>query len=92
MKPKANVGFWNQERCEYCDGPIADNTVDLPRKAGKRYVFIKSVPVGVCKECGSLHFVANVPKNVDATVRRRRKAKSLCPCTCSKANSGVTLN
>ena len=75
MKAKAKVGFWNGERCEYCDGPIVEKIVDLPRRVGKRYVLIKNVPVGVCKECGTRYFAANILKTVEATIHGRRKAK-----------------
>jgi YgiT-type zinc finger domain-containing protein len=75
MKPKTEVGFWNGERCEYCEGFIVDKTVDLPRRVGRRYVLIKNVPVGVCKECGTRYFTANVLKIIEATIRGRRKAK-----------------
>jgi hypothetical protein len=47
MTAKTNTGFWEGERCEYCNGPIVEKTVDLPRKAGRRYVLVKNVPVGV---------------------------------------------
>lgn len=75
MKAKSRVGFWNREQCEHCDGPIVEKTVDLPRKVGRRYVLIRNVPVGVCKECGTRYFAANVLKTIEATVRGRRKAE-----------------
>lgn len=75
MKAKANVEFWNGEHCEYCDGPIVERLVDLPRRVGKRYVLIKNVPVGVCKECGTRYFAANILKTIEATIHGRRKPK-----------------
>jgi len=79
MKGETKLGFWNGERCEYCDGPILEKIVDLPRKVGRKYVLIKNVPVGVCKKCGTRYFAANVLKTIEATVRGRRKAeKEIC--------------
>ena len=75
MKAKIEVGFWNGERCEYCSGPIVEKIVDLPRRVGKRYVLIKNVPVGVCKECGTRYFSANILKTIEAMTHGRRKAK-----------------
>ena len=75
MKKKVSCEFWSGEHCEYCDGPIVEKTVDLPRRVGKRYVLIKNVPVGVCKECGTRYFAANILKTIEATIRGRRKAK-----------------
>ncbi len=75
MRTKTKVGFWSGEHCEYCDGPIIEKTVDLPRKVGKGYVLIKNVPVGVCKDCGTRYFAANVLKIIEATIRGRRTAK-----------------
>jgi YgiT-type zinc finger domain-containing protein len=72
---RTKIGFWNGERCEYCDGPIVEKTVDLPRRVGKRYVLVKNVPVGVCKECGTRYFAANILKTIEAIIRERRKAK-----------------
>ena len=75
MKRKTTLGFWNGERCEYCDGPIVEKIVDLPRKVGRRYVLVKNVPVGVCKKCGTRYFAANVLKTIEATIRGRKKAE-----------------
>lgn len=74
MKKESKMGFWKDERCEYCDGPIVEKIIDLPRKVGKRYVLIKNVPVGVCKECGTRYFAANILKTIETTIRGRRKA------------------
>jgi YgiT-type zinc finger domain-containing protein len=74
MKKETKIGFWKGEHCEYCDGPLVEKIVDLPRKVGKRYVLIKNVPVGVCHECGIRYFSANILKTIEATVRGRRKA------------------
>ena len=66
--------FWEGERCEYCDGPIFEKKVDLLRKVGGKYVLVKNVPAGVCRECGTRYYTANVLKTVGATIRRRHKA------------------
>jgi YgiT-type zinc finger domain-containing protein len=74
-KSKTSIGFWNGERCEYCKGPIVEKIVDLPRRFGNKYVLIKTVPVGVCKECGTRYFAANILETIETTIRGQRKAK-----------------
>jgi YgiT-type zinc finger domain-containing protein len=74
MKGGIKLGFWDGEQCEYCNGPIVEKIMDLPRKAGKKYVLIKNVPVGVCKKCGTKYYAANVLKTIESSVCGRRKA------------------
>jgi len=66
--------FWKGERCEYCKGVIIEKKVSLSRKAKGTYVVIENVPAGVCKECGTRYYAANVLKTVEETIRGRRKA------------------
>ena len=68
------MGFWEGERCEYCEGVIVGKKVDLSKKVRGKYVFLKNVPAGVCKECGTRYYAANVLKTIEETVRGRRKA------------------
>lgn len=67
--------FWEGERCEYCDGLIVEKKLDLPRKVKGKYVLIENVPTGVCTECGTRYYAANVLKTIEETLRGRRKAK-----------------
>ena len=67
-------GFWSRERCEYCEGRIVDKRVDLSRKTRGKYVLIQDVPAGVCVECGTRYYTANVLKTIDEMIRGRRKA------------------
>lgn len=67
-------GFWSGERCEYCEGRIVDKRVDLSRKTRGKYVLLQNVPAGVCLECGTRYYTANVLKTIDETIRGRRKA------------------
>ena len=69
------MGFWEGERCEYCSGLIVEKRVDLPRKVKGNYVLIENVPAGVCAECGTRYYAANVLKTIEETVRGRRKAE-----------------
>lgn len=75
MSEKNNKGFWDGERCEYCEGLIVEKTVDMTRKIGKRYVLIKQVPAGVCRECGTKYYTANVLKTIEARIHGRGKAE-----------------
>jgi YgiT-type zinc finger domain-containing protein len=69
------MGFWDGERCEYCNGLIVEKRVDLTRKVGENYFLVENVPAGVCTECGTRYYAANVLKTVEETIRGRRKAE-----------------
>lgn len=69
------MSFWDGEYCEYCNGLIVEEIVDLPRKVGERYVLIQGVPAGVCTECGTRYYAANVLKTVEEIVRGRVQAE-----------------
>lgn len=71
---ETTLSFWEDENCEYCDGPITEKIVDVSRKVKGKYVLIENVPAGVCKECGTRYYAANVLKALEETVRGRRKA------------------
>jgi YgiT-type zinc finger domain-containing protein len=67
-------GFWAGERCEYCGGPLVEKRVELLRKAGKQYVLIEKVPAGVCTECGTRYYAANVLKMIEEALRGQQLA------------------
>jgi len=68
------MSFWENETCEYCGGPIIERRVTLHRKVRGGYVLIENVPAGVCRECGTHYYAANVLKIVEESIRGRRKA------------------
>ena len=69
------MSFWEGERCEYCHGLIREKSTDLSRKVKGKYVVFENVPTGVCTECGTRYYAANVLKSIEETLRRRPKAK-----------------
>jgi YgiT-type zinc finger domain-containing protein len=80
------------ERCEYCNGLIVEKRVDLTRKVGENYVLIENVPAGVCTECGTRYYAANVLKTVEETIvgGERRREKSLWRCIrCKRLHQAV---
>lgn len=68
------MGFWDNETCEYCGGPIVERRVTLHRKVKAGYVQIENVPAGACRECGTRYYAANVLKTIQESIRGRRKA------------------
>ena len=74
MKGEPQMGFWDGERCEFCNGHIMEKVVDVPRKAGRKYFLLRNVPAGVCKECGTRYYAANVLKTIKSIVQGRKKA------------------
>jgi YgiT-type zinc finger domain-containing protein len=72
---KNSTDFWQGERCEYCNGAIKEKQTDLSRKHKRGYVVVENVPTGVCMECGTRYYAANVLKTIDETIAGRGKAK-----------------
>ncbi len=68
-------GFWEGETCEYCGGNIVEKYVILHRTANGNYVVIEDVTAGVCTECGTRYYAANVLKTIEASIHGRRKAE-----------------
>lgn len=68
------MAFWETETCEYCSGKIVEKYVTMHRRAKGSYVLIENVPAGVCNQCGTRYYAANVLKMVEESVRGRRKA------------------
>ena len=75
MKKKKATTFWDNESCEYCNGSIREMKTDVTRKVRGKYMVIQNVPTGVCTECGTRYYAANVLKTIEETIRGRRKAK-----------------
>ena len=69
------MGFWEDERCEYCNGLIVEKRVDVPRKIGGKYVILENVPAGVCTACGTRYYAADVLKTIEETIRGHRKVE-----------------
>ena len=69
------MAFWEGEACEYCGGPIVEKRVTLHRKVRRQYVLIENVPAGVCTQCGTRCYAANVLKTMEESLRGRRQAK-----------------
>jgi len=67
--------FWQGENCEYCGGRIVEKRVDLLRKVNRKYVLFKNVPAGVCMECGTRYYAANVLKTLETRARRSKGAE-----------------
>ena len=75
MARERMTGFWDGERCDYCGGAIRGKRTDVSRKVKGAYVLIENVPTGVCADCGTRYYAANVLKTMEEALRGRRKAK-----------------
>jgi len=69
------MGFWDDETCEYCGGPIVEKRVTVHRRGKRGYVLIENVPAGVCVQCGARYFSANVLKTIEESLKGRRKVR-----------------
>ncbi|MBI4788697.1 MAG: YgiT-type zinc finger protein [Chloroflexi bacterium] len=74
MKDKT-TSFWEGEICEYCGGAIVEKRVTLHRQVRGQYVLIENVPAGVCAQCATRYYTANVLKTIDASLRGRRQVE-----------------
>lgn len=74
-KRETALAFWEGERCEYCNGVIREKKSELSRRVKGKYVLIENVPTGVCTECGTRYYSANVLKRIEESLAGRRKAK-----------------
>ncbi len=71
------MGFWKGERCEYCNGPIVEKKVDVLKKVRNKYILVKNVPAGVCKECGTRYYSANILKTIETSIKRQKAEKEI---------------
>jgi YgiT-type zinc finger domain-containing protein len=69
------MNFWEGETCECCGGEIVEKRVTLHRKVKGNYILIEDVPAGVCRQCGTRYYAANVLKMIEESIRGRRKAE-----------------
>ena len=67
--------FWEGERCEYCNGLIREKKSELSRRVKGKHVLIENVPTGVCTQCGTRYYSANVLKTIEETLAGHRRAK-----------------
>ena len=77
MAKDSPTGFWDEEDCEYCGGPIREKRVDLTSRSRKRLVLVRNIPAGVCTRCGVRYYAANVLKTVEERVRRGKPRELL---------------
>lgn len=73
-KREPTVAFWDGERCEYCRGTIRERKTELSRRIKRKYIVLENVPTGVCVECGTRYYSANVLKSIEETIAGHRKA------------------
>jgi YgiT-type zinc finger domain-containing protein len=59
--------------CYFCRGTIEQRNVDVDFRWGKKLKMIRSVPAGVCRQCGERYFDAGVYKVLEKLARSRRK-------------------
>jgi YgiT-type zinc finger domain-containing protein len=62
------MNFWDGETCEYCSGAIREKRVTVYRQLKEDHVLIENVPAGVCTECGTRYYAANVLKMIEDRV------------------------
>ena len=68
------MSFWKGETCEYCDGVIVEKSVTLHRQVQGQHILLEDVPAGVCTECGTRYYTANVLKTIEASIKGRQQA------------------
>ncbi|MBI1748046.1 MAG: YgiT-type zinc finger protein [Acidobacteria bacterium] len=61
------------ETCYFCQGTIEQRNIDVDFRWGKKLKMIRSVPAGICRQCGERYFDAGVYKAMEKLARSRRK-------------------
>ena len=61
------------ETCYFCRGTVDQQKVHVDFRWGKKLKMIRSVPAGVCRQCGERYFDAGVYKAMEKLARSRRK-------------------
>ena len=64
------------ETCYFCRGTIEQRNVDVDFRWGTKLKMIRSVPAGVCRQCGERYFEARVYKAMEKLARSRRKPET----------------
>ena len=77
MNEKNQISFWDGEVCEYCGGPIVERLVTVHRQIEGRYLIFEDVPVGVCRECGTRYYAANILKQMEERARGQRATREV---------------
>ena len=67
------MNFWDDETCEYCNGLIVEKRVTLHRDIKGDYALVENVPAGVCTECGTRYYAANILKMIEENIRNKRQ-------------------
>ncbi len=67
--------FWEGETCEYCHGTLVEKRVTLHRKIKGNYLLLEGIPAGVCQQCGTRYYTANVLKTIQESIHGRLKAE-----------------
>jgi YgiT-type zinc finger domain-containing protein len=68
------MDFWDKETCEYCAGKIRERRIEVYRRINNGYVVIRNVPAGICQECGTKYYAANVLKLLTQRIKDRKAA------------------
>ena len=57
--------------CSFCGGEVHEEVVELDyRYQGKLYIF-RSVPAGVCQQCGEKYLVSSTAKAIEHDIRTK---------------------
>ncbi|MEW6557609.1 MAG: YgiT-type zinc finger protein [Elusimicrobiota bacterium] len=61
--------------CVYCGGKVVEKKIEFDyRRSGKHFI-IKSIPAGVCHQCGEKFFRSDVSKKMDELYHRRQQVE-----------------
>ena len=55
--------------CEYCDGNVIERLVKREMfRVKSRFIILEDIPVGVCNECGTRYYHANIVRRAHEIV------------------------
>jgi len=63
-------------KCQFCEGELKKEKVDIARYWGKKLIALNRVPALVCMQCGERYFEAKVSHKIDQKIALALKEKS----------------
>jgi YgiT-type zinc finger domain-containing protein len=69
------MGFWDNERCEYCEGIIKEGKVNIYWEYKNQPILFENVSVGICQRCGERYYTPKVAEMLAKKKNDISKAK-----------------
>ena len=73
MKKKINKKY--HATCEHCDGKVIERPVSREMfRVKESFIILEDIPVGVCNQCGTLYYHAQIVRRAHEIARDKSNA------------------